>query len=362
MPRTHLKYVVHDTTDGIDRWYFRKKGQPKVRLKGYPGTDEFNASYYEALNGLAPAKPGPSISTSQTFRWLCEQYLASGDVKQLGTRTRHVRRLVLQGCWKEKQRKDGGDPIGDMPLAVFGPKVVGVLMERKAGMPEAANGRLKAVRAVFSWAVKPQIGLVTQNPAREIGKFKPKGEGFHSWSDDEVEQYEKRHPIGTKARLALALLLHLAQRRSDVVLLGKQHVKNGWLRFTQVKNRSNKPVTLELPITPELQGIIDATPCGDLTFLVTEFGQPFTSNGFGNKMREWCDQAGLPQCTAHGLRKAGARRLAERGKTGHEIKAVTGHRSLKEVDRYTEAARQRQLAGSALLDDSGTKVSSRTKG
>ena len=77
------------------------------------------------------------------------------------------------------------------------------------------------------------------------------------------------------------------------------------------KNRNRKPITLDLPVLPAVQAIIDASRTSDLTFLVTEHGQPFTANGFGNKMRRWCDEAGLPECTAHGLRKAGAAIAAE---------------------------------------------------
>ena len=169
--------------------------------------------------------------------------------------------------------------------------------------------------------------------------------GYHSWTPEEIATFEERHPIGTRARLALALLLYTGQRRSDVVAIGKQHVRNGSLCFTQYKNRRSKPVTLQIPIVCELQRIIDASPCGDLTFLVTELGRPFTSAGFGNRFRQWCDEANLKNCSAHGLRKAAAARLAELGATEHEIMAVTGHRTSKEVTRYTRAARQKILAG-----------------
>jgi integrase len=165
---------------------------------------------------------------------------------------------------------------------------------------------------------------------------------------EEVEQYEKRHPVGTTARLALALLLYTGQRRSDVVLFGKQHVRNGWLRFTQQKNRNRNPITLELPVLPALQEIIAASRTGDLTFLATEHGQPFTANGFGNKMRQWCDEAGLPECTAHGLRKVGAVIAAENGATAHQLMSIFGWLTLKEAERYTRAAGQKRLAAGAM--------------
>lgn len=85
---------------------------------------------------------------------------------------------------------------------------------------------------------------------------------------------------------------------------GRQHLRDGWLTFTQTKNRRNKPVTLSIPVIAELKELIDATPSDHLTFLTTEFGKSFTSNGFGNRFRKWCDDAGLKHCSAHGLRKA----------------------------------------------------------
>jgi hypothetical protein len=42
------------------------------------------------------------------------------------------------------------------------------------------------------------------------------------------------------------------------------------------------------------------------------------------------------------------RRLAEEGATEKQIAAVSGHKSLREVQRYTAAADQRRLAQDAL--------------
>lgn len=105
---------------------------------------------------------------------------------------------------------------------------------------------------------------------------------------------------------------------------------------------------MEIPILPELQRIIDQTPTGDLTFLVSEFNRPFTSNGFGNRFHKWCREAGLKGCAVHGLRKSAAARLAELGCTEHEIMAITGHQTSKEVTRYTRSASQKIRAESAL--------------
>ena len=122
--------------------------------------------------------------------------------------------------------------------------------------------------------------------------------------------------------------------------MGRQHVKDGWIKVMQEKTGKK----IEIPILAELQRIIDASPTGDLTYLVTDYNKPFTPAGFGNRFRNWCDAAGLPQCSAHGLRKAAAAKLAELGCTAHEIMSITGHESLKEVERYTKSATQKRLA------------------
>jgi hypothetical protein len=71
-------------------------------------------------------------------------------------------------------------------------------------------------------------------------------------------------------------LLYTRQRRSDVIRFGKQHARGGKLTFTQYKGRNHKPHRLTLPILPVLQKTIDDTLCGDLTFLVNDWGRPFT--------------------------------------------------------------------------------------
>jgi len=219
--------------------------------------------------------------------------------------------------------------------------------DEKSDTPAAANTMLKALRALFSWA--EEYEEVDRNPARGVKNVEYTSKGFHSWTIAEVAQFERRHPIGSKARLAMALLLYTTGRREDAVRLGPQHLTDGRLRFTQAKNEHRRPVEMDIPVHPDLATIIAATPLvGHSTFLVTDYGQPVSAAGFGNKFREWCDQAGLSHCSAHGLRKATAARLAERGATPHEIMAITGHRTLEEVERYTRAAQKPGLADSAM--------------
>ena len=120
------------------------------------------------------------------------------------------------------------------------------------------------------------------------------------------------------------------------------------LRFTEVKGARRKPKPREIPVLPELQGMIDASPSGNLTYLLTEFGKPFTAPGFGNWFRKRCDEAGLPQCSAHGVRKAGATIAAENGATEHQLMAIFGWDSPKQAGHNTRKVNRRRLAGGAM--------------
>ena len=348
-----LKYVVEDTDRrGNVRLYYRRKGAPKTRLPGPIGSPAFLAAYKAAEE--QSQSPAPQVDIKVTpvkpgsIRWLCTQYFTSAMFKELDPRTQYVRRRVLERFCQHKND-------GDNPFRLLLPRHIRQRLDEMTDRPEAANDLLKALRQLFKFAVR--YDHHDDNPAAKVEKLKSRNpEGFHAWTPDELTLFEERHPIGTKARLALALMLYTTQRRSDIVKLGKQHMRrdeggNTFVVFTQHKNRNSKPITLTLPIIPELKSIIDASPCGDLTFLVTEFNRPFTSNGFGNWFRKRCNEAGLSECSAHGLRKAGAARLAELGRAESEIMAVTGHTTSAEVNRYTRSARQKVLATRALLPD-----------
>jgi integrase len=126
--------------------------------------------------------------------------------------------------------------------------------------------------------------------------------------------------------------------------MGRQHVHEGVLSVRQNKTG----VALKIPVHPELRATLDATPSEHLTFLTTAAGRPFTSDTFGHWFREMCDEAGLHGLSAHGLRKAACRRLAEAGCTAHEIMSISGHLSLKEVQHYTIAAEQARMAKAAM--------------
>src|SRR5262249_29742609 len=155
--------------------------------------------------------------------------------------------------------------------------------------PHTARNWLKALRAFLQWCVTRD--LIREDPTLGIKAKVPKSDGHHTWIDEEISAFEAHHPIGSKARLALALGLYTVQRRGDVVRMGRQHLRDGWLHVKQQK--TGKPLDLPIYLT-ELPAVLAASPCGDLTFLVTKSGKSYAANDFSEQFRAWCDEAGLP--------------------------------------------------------------------
>jgi integrase len=349
---------VHGYIDvrGKPRFYFRRAGVPNVSLPGLPWSPEFMSAYEAALAGQDAPAPVASRVKPGTLRALAIGYFGSTAFLAMKPRTRRVyRNRIGQLC---DQKDANGNTYGDKSAATLQREHVAKMMAALAGKPESANLLRKVLRAMMHHAV--DAGVRADDPTRDVKTIKNKGTGAHSWNETEIAQFEAQHPIGTRPRLAMALLLYTGQRRGDVVGMGRQHVgrhvgDDGIARDMISVRQEKTGAALDIPLHSDLAAIIAATPLEHLTYLTTQFGKPFTSAGFGNWFREQCDAAGLAHCSAHGLRKAAARRLAEAGCSAHEIAAITGHASLREIVRYTKAADQKRLAVSAMA-----KVKART--
>jgi len=258
-------------------------------------------------------------------------YYSSLAFRSLALTTQKERRYMLERLRAEH---------GDKRIALLPRDVIVRLLGRMA--PFAARNWLKTLRGLLQFAIAENFRA--DDPTQGIKLPRTKTDGFQTWTESEIAQFEAHHAPGTRPRLALTLLLYTAQRRGDVVRMGQQHIRNGALYVRQQKTGAE----LEIPIHSELQKSLRSVE-GNLTFLITEQGRPFSPAGFSNWFRAQCDAAGLPKhCSAHGLRKAACRRLAEAGCTAHQIAAISGHASLIEVQRYTKAADQARLAREAM--------------
>jgi len=353
MKRSGLpRYVILDMDrNGGFRLRYRPPGEPSRNLPVPFGSDAFWRAYAAARDGL----PAPRATDDRpkaraaegTLRWLVEAYYRNGpDFVGAEPLTQADKRGVLEGILKEQLAPDNPLLFEACPIKSFTPRHAVALRDRKASLPNAGNKRLRYLKMLFEWAV--EAGHAGSNPLEKVKKLKAPRKGFHAWTPEEVRKYEIKHPIGTKARLALALMAFTGLRVSDLRQVGKQHIRDGWLELPQHKNRKRAPKTIRVPILPELQMIIDQSPTGDLTLLVTESGRPFSIKGAANKVKDWCIAAGLPHCSAHGVRKAGATVAAENGATEAQLMAIFGWEDAKQAVTYTRSARQKKLAGDAM--------------
>ena len=306
------------TRHGKVVFYFRRRpGAPRIRLPD-PSKPDFKAAYAAAMSG----SPRPANKAEGgTLEWLVEAYKRSAHWANLKPSTRRMRDNILKRVVTE---------AGKVPFKAIGRKHINEGIDRRP--PHAGNTFRKVMSQMFAWAVS--VDLVQTNPVDGATRHRIKSAGFHVWSLDEVGKFHERHPIGTRERLCMDLALFTGLRRSDLVVVGRQHVRNGVITITTEKTGA----VVHVPVFPLLQASIDAAPTGDLAFLATSHGKPFGSAAsLGNWFRNACVVAGVPG-RLHGLRKAGATIAANAGATAHQLMAMYGWKKLEEAELYTRGA------------------------
>jgi integrase len=347
-----LRYFSHEPDRyGNDRLYVRRYGR-RIRLRVGRNDPGFLEAYQRALEALAElsgavassASPIKKVALRGTLGWLASLYFGSEEFK--GLQSGPTRRAVIEECLRETVRDGLPDLMADCPLAYVTPAKIKRLRDLKKGLPGAANNRRKYLSAMFGWAVEE--GHLKTNPARDVRRVRYVSDGFHTWTGAEVCQFAARHSIGTRPYLAMCLLLFTGMRAGDMIRLGPQHVHGDWIAFVPRKTRHVRADVSEKPLLPPLAAAIAAGPTGKISFLETQYGRRFSDKGIGNAMRQWCDQAALPHCTAHGLRKAGATIAAELGATTPQLMAIFDWSTPAQAEPYIRAANRKRMAKDAM--------------
>jgi integrase len=306
---------------GKPRWRVRKDGRTKS-LIGKPGDTGFLDQYQAALNELAGKTPEKLARIpAGTVSHLLANYYGSSDWQELKASTKATYRGIL-----ERFRKD----FGDLPYARLDRIYVQRMLDKMRDRPQAANNLVKVLKAVFKFAVVR--GLVNSNPATGVQKLKGNTDGFPPWTLEDCAAYEQHHQPGTLARLAYELLRHTGARRSDVVRMGWSNITEEVLTYRQEKTG----VVVDIPLAPSLAAELALHRVKALTFLAVANGQMRSVKAFGGWFQDHIQAAGIKGRSAHGLRKRLAIDMANVGCTPHQIAAITGHQTLKEVERYTK--------------------------
>lgn len=334
-----IKYV-NTFTDrhGKVRHYFRHHGK-RISLPGVPGSAEFMAAYQAALTDGSKLKPKADANriASGSVRAAVTAYYRSTEYLKLAPSSRVLKRSELERFCSL---------YGDHPIRLLKWEHIDAIVASKIDKPGACWNFMIAVRGLVKYCMKAK--LLTDDPTRGVERPPLNPDRRATWKEEHIAKFEKAYPIGTKERLALALALYTALRREDLVILGPQHIIDGVLYITPQKTRNKTGITLAIPVHRELAAVLEQTPTEGPTFLRNAKGEPFSPNVFTSWFLGVRRAAGIPDgLSIHGLRKACCRRLAEAECTAHEIMAISGHTTLKEVERYTRAAERARMARNA---------------
>ncbi|OZA34379.1 MAG: hypothetical protein B7X92_10370 [Novosphingobium sp. 17-62-9] len=329
LPRYASEFVDNR---GKARVRLRRTGWQTIYVQAAPGTPEFTEAY-RTWERTGKREIGQDRIQPGTFDDLIARFYRSPTWEGLKPTTRETYRGEL-----ERFRAQYGNRSASTMMA----RHVSALLMGMKETPAAANNLLKRLRQLFDYAI--HLNWRVDNPAKSVRPLKTRKGGFKTWQEEQIEQFEAAHPIGTMPRLAFDLALYTAQRKSDVRLMGPQHITDGRIAVKQIKTGKE----LKIKVHPKLAASIRATAVRDLVFIVSAKGKPFSYDSFGMWFMRQCRKAGLEGYSMHGLRKAASRRMAELGLSNQMIKSITGHTSDTEVARYTRDAEQVSMADTAV--------------
>ncbi|MET4201319.1 tyrosine-type recombinase/integrase [Bradyrhizobium sp. LA6.12] len=328
---------------GKARYYYRRGQGPRIPLPDLPWSPEFMASYALAASGQGAMPKGTHAILPGSVEAAIIRYLASNDWKQQAQTSRELRKPIMEQ-FRIK--------YGTAKIRALRRSHVQQIIANKS--PSAQSNWLKALRHFTSWALREN--LIAADPCAGVQTArKPQTGGFMTWTETHVATYRTKYPLGGKPRLALELMLNLGVRISDARQIGPQHIQNGVLTdYQPQKGRTTNGHFINVPVHGDLAKAIAAMKVtGATSFLVTSEGNVYTAKYLGQHIREWCNDAELPECTSHGLRKLCLVRLAEAGCSPFEIMSISGHKNLREVETYTAAASRKKLALIAMAKRAG---------
>jgi integrase len=364
MSRFAKKYIaVQKNAKGIELFYVRLPksivGTQKikaVRLFAEPDTEEFDREYWAARKELESqlagyVEPETKISTNKTFLHFFAEFKKTARWQNYDETTKlgKINRITQ---FFENHAQGGKIDFTKLTVSHFLQ-----LQDRMAETPHQFNNLRKDLVVMYKEAIKREIGGINRDVFRSpldlVGMLPTNSEGHHTWTLEEIEQFQNYWPLGTMPRKAFDLILFTGTRVSDAYRLGPQNeIENGTkLRFKIFKNRAKKPKEIELPILPELRQSLDAIPSNQMAYVTSFHGRPFASaKAFSQWVVKKRKDAGLPACCVpHGLRKGGATIAAENGATEQELKSIFGWDTLAQVQKYTRSARQKIGAESGIV-------------
>jgi Phage integrase family len=320
MTKLRLQYVnEYRDRHGKVRRYFRRPGCRAVALPGLPGSIEFMAAYQAALAVVAPPPPSPKHVIAGSLAEVVAGFFRSADFANLSTSSQVIYRKAL----KPILLSHGHRLVRELSKPIARALIEQIGAER----PGMANVTLAALSKVMAYAIDTNVR--PDNPFDGLKRYRLGT--HHTWTEQEIAAFEQRWPLGTRERLAFALLLYTGQRGGDVCRMVRSDIVNGRIRVVQDKVRKGTTNELLIPIHPALARALKAGPVVGMRHLITDArGKPLTA--LTGLIEAAVRAAGLPdRCVAHGLRKAALRRLAEAARPQSRLPRFRGTGRLRKL-------------------------------
>jgi integrase len=319
--------------------YFRIKPGPRIRMPDDSKSEAFREAYAKAMGKPVPRDAG----ATDTINAVIASYI-KGPYQELAQMSKpgYLSRLDMI------REKIGHRSVSGLTRE----RIEKLLAPLKPG---AKLDTLKKLRII----IKHAIGMRLLSGDPSLGIKRPGQKEVRAWTDAELAAFEERWPIATKQRTAYELMLNAGTARVDVHKITWKQIDGGIVDYTRHKSK----VPVYIAMSAALKKALDAAPREHVTVINTEFGRPFTIDGFSGFMRDAMRAAGLPlDCKPHGLRKTLGRRLADAGVSTHDIMAALGHTTLAQAEKYTREANRRRGAGRAVrsLDEHLANITAQT--
>ena len=328
------------------RYRVRVEGNPRrrIRLHVDPDHKDFPEHYHAARAGieLKPEASPAERSIRGSISWLTLTYLEDFE-KQVEAGLLSPKTLKKRRNLFKQLRAECGEYAMDMPTS----EIIR-LRDRMAETPAAADSMVIAIRAMYRWAVERRI--CDSNPATGIGKIDRGKGGAKPWTVADLKTYRQAHPPGTAAHLCLTLMMFTACRIGDAAVLGYDNeFERQGVRALAWQPGKKGSAFVEIPMLPPLYEATRASVVRGKTYLLTSRGKPFASgDALGQRFRKWCNAAGLPHLSSHGIRKAAGQLLALEGCSQYQIMAIHGHSQAKTSEIYTKDVERWRLAREAM--------------
>jgi integrase len=333
-PTGHKSWYVIYTRNGRPRWFKISD----VNSIGLAKARELAADVmYDVAKGKDPAAERAASRTAGTFEELVERYRRYSEKKNKSWRQADalVRKRLLPRWAKLKasdiSRSDVKQVIGRIEA------------------PITANQVLASASAIFTFAIREEIGGIKINPCVGVERNKTSSRE-RVLSDAEIPKvWRALDSVGPVEAMALRTILLCGQRPGEVSSMRSEHIdEDGWwtlpgkpvpeLRWPGTKNAQSHRVWLSSPV----RGIIEQM---EATGFIFAGPRGRAINNIDVAMRSVCSELGIERATPHDLRRTFSTTVTMLGFGKDAMNRVTNHKeggisSVYDMYEYAEENRK----------------------